>query len=69
MGCPHLKLKTLVFIFQFYINSIHLKSFDLVPNVVATDFCTRSKVVIMELLAFKTFNLVPKYLAQDRMHY
>ncbi len=53
-----------------------LKSFNLVLKVVGTDFGTRSKVLIMVFLAFKTFdllpklvltnfNLVPKYLALD----
>ncbi len=57
-----------------------LKSFDLVFKVVGTDFGTRSKVIIMVFLAFKTFDLVPKsvlttfdlvpkYLALDRIHY
>ncbi len=37
-----------------------LKSFDIAFKVVGTDFGTRSKVLIMVFLAFKTFNLVPK---------
>jgi hypothetical protein len=37
-----------------------LKTFDLVPKSVRTDFFTRSKVFIMQNNAFKTFNLVPK---------
>jgi hypothetical protein len=31
-----------------------------VPKSVPTTFITRSKVLIMVFLAFKTFNLVPK---------
>jgi hypothetical protein len=34
-----------------------LKTFDLVPKVVGSDFDTRSKVLIMVLLDFKTFDL------------
>ena len=37
-----------------------LKTFDLVPKVVGTDFGTRSKVLIMVFLAFKTFDQLPK---------
>ena len=37
-----------------------LKSLDLVIKVVGTDFGTRSKVLIMVFLAFKTFDLVKK---------
>jgi hypothetical protein len=47
-----------------------LKSLDLVIKVVGTDFGTRSKVLIMVFLAFKTFDLVKKvassFLALDR---
>jgi hypothetical protein len=47
-----------------------LKSFDLVIKVVGTDFGTRSKVLIMVFLAFKTFDLLKKvassFLALDR---
>ncbi len=32
------------------------------PKVVGTDFGTKSKVLIMVFLAFKTFNLVPKFM-------
>jgi len=57
-----------------------LKTFDLVPKVVRTDFGTRLKVLITVFLAFKTFDLVPKsvlttfdllprFLALDQMHY
>ena len=56
------------------------KSFDLVFKVAGTDFGTRSKVLIMVFLAFKTFDLVPKLglttfdllpkiLAVDQTHY
>ena len=47
-----------------------LKSLDLVIKVVGTDFGTRSKVLIMVFLAFKTFDLVKKaassFLALDQ---
>ncbi len=47
-----------------------LKNFDLVIKVVGTDFGTRSKVLIMVFLPFKTFDLVKKvassFLALDR---
>jgi hypothetical protein len=36
------------------------KSFDLVFKVEGTDFGTRSKVLIMVFLTFKTFDLVKK---------
>jgi hypothetical protein len=46
-----------------------LKTSNLVPKVVGTNFGTRSKVLIMVFLALKTFDLVPKvassFLAQD----
>ena len=35
-----------------------LKTFNLVPKVVGTDFGTRLKVLIMVFLDLKTFNLV-----------
>jgi hypothetical protein len=47
-----------------------LKSFDLVFKVVGTDFGTRSKVLIMVFLTFKTIDLVKKvassFLALDQ---